>query len=210
VRARDVGSGVATRMREAGVVLVVALIAMVAMAFSGLALVRVVDTTAAIAGNMAFRHSAAEAPDAAIEEAVAALFEQRLIATTDADDRGHSYFASRGVGEDARGVPAALAQIANYPGEARILDAGGGNTVRYVIERMCVAPGPATRDNCTLIPSTDAPLTVGGGNVVEPPRVPLFRQTVRVDGPAGTTLFVQAWLADVAGRRRLSWRAIAD
>jgi type IV pilus assembly protein PilX len=203
-------SGATPRTRDRGIVLVIALLAMVAMGFSGMALVRVIDTTTAIAGNMAFRHSAAAAPDAAVEEAVVALFEQRLIADTAADDLGRSYFASRGAGEDVRGVPAALLQIANYPHEARVIDAGNGNHVRYVIERMCIGPGPATRDNCTLVPGTDSPMTISGGSVVEPPRVPLFRQTVRVDGPAGAKLYAQVWLADIAGRRRLSWRVIAD
>jgi hypothetical protein len=203
-------SGTTLRSRHRGIVLVIALIAMVAMGFSGMALVRVIDATNAITGNMAFHHSAAAAPDAAVEEAVAALFEQRLIADTGADDLGRSYFASRRAGEDARGVPAVLLQVANYPDEARIIDAGNGNNVRYVIERMCIGPGPATRDNCTLVPGTDSPMTISGGSLVEPPRVPLFRQTVRVDGPVGATLFVHVWLADIAGRRRLSWRVIAD
>jgi hypothetical protein len=33
---------------------------------------------------------------------------------------------------------------------------------------------------------------------------------MRVDGPAGTLLFVQAWLANLPDRRRLSWRTLAD
>ena len=94
---------------ERGVVLVVALIAMAAMGFSGMALMRLVHATTTITGNMAFRHSAASAPDAAVEHAVAALFEQRLIADPASDDPARSYYASRAAGEDARGIPAALA-----------------------------------------------------------------------------------------------------
>ena len=42
------------------------------------------------------------------------------------------------------------------------------------------------------------------------PRVPLFRLSIRIDGAAGATAFVQAFLADIPGRRRLAWRALAD
>ena len=198
------------RKREFGVVLLIALVAMVAMAVSAITLVRAVDATATIAGNIGFRQTAASAPDAAIDEAIDAMFERRLIADPGMDDVARSYFASRAAGEDVRGVPRALAKTANYPGEARVLDAGNGNTVRYVIERMCLASGAATAANCTLVPSVDNMMTVSEVGVTEPPRVPLFRQTIRVDGPAGGTFFVQAWLADIAGRRRVSWRGIAD
>jgi hypothetical protein len=198
------------RTDQRGVVLLVALIALVAMAFSGMALIRVVDATAAITGNLGFWHSATSAPDAAIEQAIAALFEQRLIADPSVDAPGHGYLAQRTPGESARGVPTALVRLDSYPEGYPVLDAGGGNDVRYVIERMCVSAGPATRDNCTLVPSSDSAMTISGGSATEPPRVPLFRQTIRVDGPGGASLFAQVWLADIAGRRRLSWRLLAD
>ena len=195
---------------ERGVVLVVALIAMAAMGLSGMALMRLVHATTTITGNMAFRHSAASAPDAAVEHADAALFEQRLIADPASNDPARSYYASRAAGEDARGIPAALAETRRYPDGAPVLDAGNGHSVRYVIERLCLGAGSPTPDNCTLIPATDTPLTIADGAFVEPPRLPVFRQTVRVDGPAEATLFVQTWLADIPGRRRLSWRVIGD
>jgi type IV pilus assembly protein PilX len=203
-------SFVLNRTRESGVVLLIALIAMVAMALSAIAVVRAVDATTAITGNIGFRQTATSAPDYAIEEAIAALFEQRLIADPGVDDVARSYFASQAPGEDVHGAPPALAKTANYPREARVIDAGNGNAVRYVIERMCLAPGAATAANCTLIPGSNGAMTITEDGVAEPPRVPLYRQTIRVDGPAGTTLFAQAWIADIAGRRRISWRAIAD
>jgi hypothetical protein len=196
--------------RQRGVALLVALLALVAMAFSGMALVRVVDATTTITGNMAFWQSAAMAPDAGIEAAVVALFERRLIADPTADAPAHGYLARHAPGEDSRGIPAALAHADAYPPEFPVLDAGNGNRVRYVIERMCLGAGPATRENCTLVASSDSVLTVTDGVAVEPPRVPLFRQTLRIDGPAGASVFVQAWLADIAGRKRLSYRLIAE
>lgn len=201
---------VVTYRRQAGIVLVIALVAMIAMGFSGIALMRSVDATAAVAGNLGFWHTAISASDAAIEEGVVALFAGTLIADPGRDDPAQGYFAARQAGESVRGVPMALQALTNYPARAPTIDAGNGNTLRYVIERMCLAAGPATPDNCNVVAVSDSPLSVSGGVVVPPPRVPLFRQTIRVDGPAGAAVFVQVWLADIPNRQRLSWRAIAD
>ncbi len=176
-----------------------ALVTALMMALSAIALMRVVDTTSAVAGNLGFMQSAVGAGDAAVEHAVAALFERALVADTSRDDPAQGYFAALQPGENARGVPALLQAVAAYPALAPVVDAGNGNTVRYVIERMCANAGPP--DNCNLVATADAPGA---------PRVPLFRQSIRIDGAAGATAFVQAFLADIPGRRRLAWRALAD
>ena len=200
----------ATHRRLRGMVLVIALVAMLAMALSGMALMRSVSATAAVGGNLGFWHTATSAGDAAIEDAVAALFGGVRIADAATDDPTQGYFAAHQAGEGARGIPRAMQTLANYPPQAPIIDAGNGNIVRYVIERMCLAAGPATPDNCNVVAVSDSPLSVSGGTIVPAPRVPLFRQTLRVDGPAGAVVFVQVWLADIPNRRRLSWRALAE
>jgi len=197
------------RLRQNGVVVVIALIATVAMAMSAMALMRTVDATTSITGNVGAWQSAITAADVAVEDAVAALFERRLIADLTVDDPQHAYFASRGVTQDGRGVPLALQQVANYPSGAPLLTAGNGIEVRYMLERTCLRAGLVTSDNCTIVPISDTPIIVDGESV-EAPRVPLFRQTIRVDGPGAATAFVQVWLADLSGRRRLSWRALAE
>jgi len=62
--------------RQQGVVMFVALIVMVAMALAALALIRSVDTTTAVVGNLGFRQASVLPANAAVEEAVAALFEK--------------------------------------------------------------------------------------------------------------------------------------
>jgi type IV pilus assembly protein PilX len=194
---------------QTGVVVLIALIAMLALGYAGMALMRSVDAGTAVTGNVGFSQSAVLATDAAVEHAIAALFERRLIADLTNDNESQSYYASRQTQENARGVPFALQNVTNYAADARVIDAGAGNSIRYVIERMCIAAGPVTRDTCILTPSVDT-VTPGTVTSPEPPPVPLFRQTIRIDGPAGTTLYAQAWLADAAGRRRLSWRVLAE
>ena len=63
-------SGVVTRrVRQTGVVLVMALIALVAITLAALSLVRSIDTGVMIAGNQAFKESCLGASDVAIESA---------------------------------------------------------------------------------------------------------------------------------------------
>ena len=194
---------------QRGVVLFVAMIAILALALAALALDRAVATDATIAANVDARTHATLLASEAIERAIAALFETGTIANRLADDVPHNYFASRQAGEDTRGVPRTLQAIENYPTDAAIVDAGERHQLRYVIERLCARPGIAATDNCTLTPPSAAAArgTPGPG---EPPRTPIYRITVRVDGPAGAAAFVQAMLGESPTHHRLSWRALDE
>lgn len=196
--------------RQRGVVIIVALVAVLMMALSATMLLRSVEAAVNVAGNLDFMQSSLAAADHAVEYAVSALFEAPLVANPSSDDPAHGYFASRQAAESTLGVPLALQALADYPGGFPQLDAANGNTVRLVIERMCVAAGAPTPDNCALAPVTDPPLAVAGVPYVEPALVPVFRLSIRVDGPRAATQFVQAWLADIPGKRRLAWRALAE
>jgi hypothetical protein len=60
--------------RQRGVVLFIALIVMVAMSLAAIALIRSVDTTNILIGNLAFRQSSILPANMAVEQAAAALF----------------------------------------------------------------------------------------------------------------------------------------
>ena len=141
---------------QRGVVVFLALVTALTMALSAVALLRVVDTTTAVTGNLGFMQSAVGGSDAAVEHAVAALFERVLVADPSRDDPTQGYFAAVQTGENARGVPAVLQALSAYPALAPVVDGGDGNAVRYVIERMCVTAGPP--DNCNLVATADAPV----------------------------------------------------
>ncbi len=198
--------------RARGAVLFVALITTIAMAFAAVSLIRGSFMTAAIGGNLIARQNvalAAFAAFAAIERDVDALYRTGTIASTDADDVANNYYASRAPGEDARGVPRALQQIADYPAAAGLLEAEGALTIRHVVERLCIAPGPATSDNCTLSPPSVA-AALGSPDPREPPRSPYYRVSVRVDGSGGATAFSQAMLGAEPAGHRLSWRVLDE
>jgi type IV pilus assembly protein PilX len=191
-----------------GIILLVSMVAVVALAFAGMALVRAAATTAAIADNVNARQQAIFAASAALEHDVVALFEGAGIDTT-RDDASRNYFASRQSGEDRRGVPAMLLSAAAYPVAAGIVDAGDGFVVRHVIERLCLLPGAATVENCTLSPpSVEA--ASGAPPAGEPVRQPAYRVTLRVEGPRGAATFVQAMLSAAHDNPRLTWQVLDE
>jgi hypothetical protein len=177
-----------------------------AMGLAAAALTRAIDTTTTVTGNLALREGAVAVANAAVEEAIAALFETRTIADPDHDLVTQSYYAARQPGEDTRGVPAALLGVDVYPANARSLDGGNGHTLRWLIERMCLHSGPAEASHCALLPMRPASVDPA---IVTPP-VPFYRITARVDGPQGTAVLVQAMVRGSTPPRRLAWRLVGE
>jgi type IV pilus assembly protein PilX len=194
--------------RQHGVVLFVALIVMVALSLAAIALIRSVDTTNAIVGNLAFRLASILPANASVEQAASALFSDADIAAVihipdkNNDLAAENYFAHRVAGEDARGVPAVLQKKSTASTLTQKFDAndtyGGAaptdTQVTYVIERMCLAAGSPTTGNCDLVPPKGNPGNTLGDAESGGGSVPFYRVTVRVDGPKNTASFVQAML----------------
>jgi type IV pilus assembly protein PilX len=199
--------------RQRGVVLFVALIVMVAMSLAAIALIRSVDTTNAIVGNLAFRLASILPANASIEQAAGALFSDADISSVvhipdkNVSVPAENYFACRqglagcgGSAEDSRGVPAVLQKKSTASALTKQFDAGDSASastdtqVTYVIERMCLAAGPPTTGNCDLVPPKGNPGDTLGDAGAGPTSVPFYRVTVRVDGPKNTASFVQAML----------------
>ncbi len=61
--------------RQAGVVVFVALLVMVALALAGIALIRSTDTTTTVSGNLVLKQAATSAVDRGIEQTIHALWE---------------------------------------------------------------------------------------------------------------------------------------
>ena len=203
--------------RQRGVVLFIALIVMVAMSLAAIALVRSVDTTNVLIGNLAFRQSSILPGNLAVEQAAAALFTDAsptaaptINPTTDL--AAENYYSTWQGNDDARGIPKPLQTRADWGGfglAKELVDPGTGISIRYVIERMCLAGAagnPATAQYCDMLPpkiatgttihDCDQPSTTPGGQPgcfsLNP--IPFYRVSVRVDGPQNTTSFLQAML----------------
>jgi len=182
-----------------GFALIVALIALAAMSAAAAMLVRAVDTATAVTASLVLRIATIAATDAALEQAIAALADGGAIADRDRDDPGQGYYATRQAGEDARAIPRPLQQ--SPPAGAARITATDGTTLAYVIERLCLAPGPAAETHCALYrprpPSTAPPST-------------LYRISVRADGAQQANALVQATVHGTAPPTRVSWRIVSD
>jgi Tfp pilus assembly protein PilX len=203
-----------TLRRQHGVVLFIALIVMVAMSLAAIALIRSVDTTNILIGNLAFRQSSILPANMAVEQAAAALFPEAAptgvpaIADTTQNLPAENYFATWQGTDDARGVPSILQTRNNAAALAKTLDALDNNnanvalpnrtTVSYVIERMCTAGGnglKASPQFCDMMPPKQNPgTTVHDESTATLNPIPFYRVTIRVDGPQNTTSFLQAML----------------
>ena len=198
-----------TQRCERGVVLFIALLVMVALSLAAIALIRSADTATIVAGNLAFKQSAAAAADRSFEQAVQALFDPQsdstssnpVIADKTVDALAQNYFASVRLN--------AIGSIPEIPNEVQsksaYLGAGlssglattdaAGNTTYYVIERMCANPGPAVGSNCNL---SAAALGADAGTqhyeALQRPGEAYYRITVRVEGPRNTVQYAQAIL----------------
>jgi Tfp pilus assembly protein PilX len=191
------------RRHQRGIVVLIALIVMVALSLAAVGLMRSVDTTSMIAGNIAFRQSAQSISASAIEKALYDMLPPPSGSGTINvvnHDPNKNYYAFWQNSDDAFGVPAALrGNLGAYPGTFQVLRDGVGNTARYVIERMCADATslglPAAADRCEMIPpkqnfgrTTNTPVGIAL------PRIPYYRLTVRVDGPGNSVTYAQTMI----------------
>lgn len=149
-----IGYGRASAMKQRGVVLFFALIALLAMSLAAVALIRSVDTSTMIAGNLAFKQAATSSGDAGVEAAMTWLAGIETANTTlnVLNNAAHPFnitnlAASPGYHSNA---DPALNLFADATWDNDINDSnntslnsavvgidGSGNKIRYVIQRMC-------------------------------------------------------------------------
>ena len=192
--------------RQTGVVLMVALIMLVAMTLAGLALVRSMDTTNLIAGNMEFQQAATHSADAGVEAAVAWLELNNTMGGLDNNLAGSGYTSSAQVNTANQSGPAIWAAL-SPAGVCALPVAGGvcsaapgtpdasGNTISFIIQRLCNATGNRNGAGCAVSPGTSS--TQGNNEGAGEQQLTFstavyYRVTVRVLGPRNTVSYVQS------------------
>lgn len=199
-------------VKQRGVVLFFALISLLAIMLAAVALIRSVDTSTMIAGNLAFKQAATTSGDAGTEAAMA-----WLLATQAANDPNKVYTDAThpfNVTNATKGYYSNSDPGLNLFADATwdaITDASNpavtdssGNTIRYVIQRMCRnANVVVTSDNCLF---SGASQDANGQNIPLPQDIcngpgcpaagqtPMIRITSRVKGPKNTVSYVQAFI----------------
>lgn len=187
--------------RQAGVVLMIAVIMLVAMSLTAIALVRSVYTTNIIAGNMTFQQAAVHESDTGIDAAISFLQAQApatLYNTIYANGAQTAYVAARqdpGANQSWSDFWSDVLEPANVI-NTMTTNTQTGNTVSYVIHRLCNAPGdPFAGAGCAVKPDmTGSPGNGKGVGVIDLniSTAVYYRITTRVAGPRGTVSFVQA------------------
>jgi hypothetical protein len=192
---------------QQGVALFVALIAMLILSLAGVALMRSVDTSTGVAGNVAFRQASIAPVNQAIELTIQMIFKAKTLPTQTADNAGMNYFAEIQPGESKNGVPSLLqggytTMSAAYTGAglpAPYYDAVSGTQLRWIVERVCNFPAVTQQEiigHCDILPPKVP--NAGTDNKTKPiplPPIPIFRVTVRADvDNTNAVSFAQAFL----------------
>lgn len=200
--------------KQQGVVLFIALVALVVMSLAAVALIRSVDTNTLIGGNLSFKQAATTSADAGIEAAITQLIGMRDAAANNAknvlNDATHTLnITNLGVRPGYHSSADPLLNLTadatwNGTNNVSLVQDASGNTVRYIVQRMCRTPNVAIQNaNCLF--STGAE-DKNGQEVPLPQNVcfgpgcpvagqtPRIRVTVRVEGPKNAISYVQAFV----------------
>ncbi len=176
------------RTQQRGVVLFISLIVLVAMSLAGIAAWRSVSTGLLIAGNMAFQQGATLSADKGIEAARTWLTNAANAGLMIADQTS-GYYATWDATFNAttfdwtrRGTSIGAADAA-------------GNSISYVIHRMCGSTGAYNSpppQQCVSILSSGGTINTEIQQGLQGTLQPYYRVTVRVTGPRNTVSYVQS------------------
>lgn len=204
-----------TAVKQHGVVLFLALIALLVMSLAAVALIRSVDTNTLIAGNLSFKQSAIVSSDAGTEAAIARLKVVRDAnvgknVITDATHPFNKTDLATEPGYYSSADPTLnLTAAATWTGNNMVTLAAdandpSGNTVQYIVQRMCRVPNVRLQDADCLF-SASSKDNNGQGiklpkNICDGPgcpsagQTPQVRITVKVAGPRNTLSYMQAFV----------------
>ena len=183
--------------RQQGLVLLIALTVLVAMSLAGVALIRSVDNTVVIAGNLSFKQASLQVADSGANVAVQWLMAQnQLVPPVLQDDNDTAgYFSAKPPSEPDWFADTTWNAAAPINGG---LPDASGNKVKYLVHRMCTVPGlPAGDGNnqCGKFypPSTrqESNSKSVGAFKYEGAYQLYYRITTRVEGPRNNITITQ-------------------
>jgi len=189
---------------QRGVVLFLALIALVAMSLAAAALVRSVDSGVLVAGNLAFKQSAILSAETGIAKAYKYITDNSSILNT--QESGGYYAAFN----DSINLTAnSTWTAANSIAVIKDIDDLSGNETRYIVQRMCRETNVAKTEKAQkcltgtgdAAPSSKGGKSEGGGAGgggydfdTGGDDAVVYRVTVRVTGPKNTFSYLQAFI----------------
>lgn len=201
--------------KQRGATLFFALIGLVVLMLTAAALVRSVDTASIISGNLSFRQGATSAGDRGVEAAMSWLNTKMgstasasassvtdAIAATNTTDTSFGYYASNeeflsgSITDPKQDAAWASGRCRNIGEDDR------GNSVCYVIERMCLKPASGevidlnTMNKYCILADLNAlhSSVTGKEQPIAPELAFMFRVTARVRGPRNTVSYIQSFV----------------
>ena len=191
-----------SRRKQSGVVLFIALIILVAMSLAGIALIRSVDTSNLIAGNLAFRQGATIAGDWGLESARSWLLDQatnspsNLYSSSPSVTGGSAYLSIWTSNVDFTGTISGQTAF-DWTSALNVGTDAAGNQVSYIIHRMCQTTGDPANQNCIrsatggVSTGSRGGVSYGSFNLTQGTTV-YYRVTSKVTGPRNTVSYVQS------------------
>jgi type IV pilus assembly protein PilX len=188
---------------ERGVVVFIALIVLVAMTLAGLAVMRSSNTAILTAGNLSFKQGSVLAGDAGLERGIVDFLRNATTGavTLEQDVPLQGYYATWYDGDPTLGKTFDPITWPDWDKPTLRGSAGkdsAGNTVYYVIHRMCRVKGPVSQDDCVVLGGDLSSSSKGGGQygekAIKDISRPYFRLTARIEGPKQTISYVQSMI----------------
>lgn len=182
-----------SRNRQQGVVLLIALTVLVAMSLAGVALMRSVDNTVVVAGNMAFKQGSLQVADIGLQQAALWLGQNQGGPTLQLTDPTQGYYSARPPSEPDWFGPDIWAQSVTLNSG---LPDPSGNIIRYVIHRMCQNPDSPADETCIRfypkgLAGEGSSKQVSSATYEGFPQI-YYRVTTRVEGPRNNVTVVQS------------------
>jgi type IV pilus assembly protein PilX len=208
--------------RQSGVALFFALIVLLMMSLAAVSMIRSVDTNTQIAGNLSYRQntllSTALGQEALSDVLgplpVAQSYANGTATTTTSTLSPIGYYATcrtfDGSGSVCSGAnltadsswsPGSKSTYATGVGISSNGQDSYGNTIQYIVERMCTSTGTSANTSCLMdgVPADNNAKNVismaSAGAPTVDNNTPVYRVTVRIDGPKNTVTYVQGFMS---------------
>jgi Tfp pilus assembly protein PilX len=186
---------------QSGAVLLIALVVLIAMTLSALSLIRSVNTTNLIAGNLSFHESALLFAERSTEIALNDYLSPNCDignSTLYTSSRDHGYRAVRADPAAGQNWETFWEDTLEAQSKVGDTDASSGNKVSYVIHRLCDKEGDPRKEEtkCSKPPvDTSDSSRDGGKDPLATPSQVYYRITSRVAGPRNTVVYTQTVVA---------------
>lgn len=186
--------------KQRGIVLYIAIIALVVLMLAAVALIRSVNTTTVIAGNLAMKQSATISGDRGLWNGSSVITGMETAGTAAGQDPMTSAAHPYNINSPATGYYSTVGQInltdsTIWSTLPSVSDASG-NSIQYIVERLCRLGTviQSTQDCLFNIQPNGDPKIRPGTNIglSKSSNSPVFRITARVSGAKNTVSYVQS------------------